>query len=885
MPQLVFRYDDGGQEVLPLTTESIGVGREPDNPISIDNAYISGYHARLDRLADGGYAVTDLNSGNGTFVNDRAIRQTTLRDGDLLRFGIYEVQYVDQRQRTPGSGPAPEGVSHRPADDAILARQLALEAAERELAVRQASVEERIATLKEMEARLGGVEAELEERTFHLETLRREALPQVEGQLEFLQTEEKALAQRVDALRQELARGEQQAGEYQGLESKLIELREAQARMEAELTAKRQALRDLVDDALAAESKLDQAKRSLDETKRSEAESRRALEELTSEKEQLQRRNEATIAAVRELETAKSELERALATERDQCEALNRENARLREHLEQAQDKLTVADERIEGRIEAWDDFEREQLDHIVERKRRVEEQAEVAEKRLAKARDELKSLRDTIKQEGETAQAAMDDLRRNHYEPTREIHEELMLRNEELAHEIALRERRLHQLQTSIQESEATERFVSNDLARKGQRLQALEKRIGDEFERISSEFVSLQRPLGGRKRPSGPEEFGPIFIPSRRRPAAVLPPKPVSPEGSGKLRLAVFDPFSLDSGRDFTDCVELRVAEEPLPMGYAGLAAATRGLFTTSLPEAAEASFPVLFLPGPDLAHTRATIGKLRAALPGQRILLGWRAGVFSALTERLNEGANFQDLLRLLTMADGHLTEEVESQGFLGALHPRGRFLVMPPPMPWNPEDKPGRSEREGFYVALAGFRPDDAGHVAMVREIKDLVESTRQILTLPEVSPGRVRRFNEALDLSDGWTRTIPDPDYPGRLQAMKQHLGVLVFDTLEAGAVEALRDALLAGTPVFGRKGSAVEAFYPQLEPTYDAERQLPVPVKLNRFLEDPALFRDLIRQADQRLLDRYSYPAAARNLEAFLRGGAVREGEALAASS
>jgi diguanylate cyclase (GGDEF)-like protein len=70
----------------PLNTAAVVVGRGEDTTIQIQDHSVSRRHARIEPTADG-YQVTDLQSTNGTFVNDKPITTTTLHDGDYLRVG------------------------------------------------------------------------------------------------------------------------------------------------------------------------------------------------------------------------------------------------------------------------------------------------------------------------------------------------------------------------------------------------------------------------------------------------------------------------------------------------------------------------------------------------------------------------------------------------------------------------------------------------------------------------------------------------------------------------------------------------------------------------------------------------------------------------------
>jgi diguanylate cyclase (GGDEF)-like protein len=85
---LVHIYPTGpGMGTLhPLGDKPIVVGRCNDVDIHIKDASVSRRHARIQPGADGYYAI-DLQSLNGTFVNDIPASMCKLRDGDYLRVG------------------------------------------------------------------------------------------------------------------------------------------------------------------------------------------------------------------------------------------------------------------------------------------------------------------------------------------------------------------------------------------------------------------------------------------------------------------------------------------------------------------------------------------------------------------------------------------------------------------------------------------------------------------------------------------------------------------------------------------------------------------------------------------------------------------------------
>lgn len=62
------------------------IGRTVDNQIPIDSPDVSRRHARI-ALTHEGFVLTDLNSGNGTYVNGARVSECALRNGDRVQFG------------------------------------------------------------------------------------------------------------------------------------------------------------------------------------------------------------------------------------------------------------------------------------------------------------------------------------------------------------------------------------------------------------------------------------------------------------------------------------------------------------------------------------------------------------------------------------------------------------------------------------------------------------------------------------------------------------------------------------------------------------------------------------------------------------------------------
>ena len=72
---------------IPLVNSQYIVGRDSDAGLVVSRSSVSRSHARLFVDDDGNWWVEDLNSTNGTFVNESRIRAQQLNDSDQVRFG------------------------------------------------------------------------------------------------------------------------------------------------------------------------------------------------------------------------------------------------------------------------------------------------------------------------------------------------------------------------------------------------------------------------------------------------------------------------------------------------------------------------------------------------------------------------------------------------------------------------------------------------------------------------------------------------------------------------------------------------------------------------------------------------------------------------------
>jgi diguanylate cyclase (GGDEF)-like protein len=93
---LVYIYPTGpgiGRR-FPVEAAPLLLGRDDDCDIPLTDPSVSRRHAQLRPAEDGCYAI-DLDSKNGTFVNDEPITVRRLRDGDYLRVGSSIFRFLD----------------------------------------------------------------------------------------------------------------------------------------------------------------------------------------------------------------------------------------------------------------------------------------------------------------------------------------------------------------------------------------------------------------------------------------------------------------------------------------------------------------------------------------------------------------------------------------------------------------------------------------------------------------------------------------------------------------------------------------------------------------------------------------------------------------------
>lgn len=104
MAKLILMFKDQVMQEFPFFRESMTIGRNPENNIQIDNLAVSGHHTKIDKVGSK-FILTDLQSTNSTFVNDKKIVSYSLKDRDKIQIGKHVLLFLSsETDRSEQSG-------------------------------------------------------------------------------------------------------------------------------------------------------------------------------------------------------------------------------------------------------------------------------------------------------------------------------------------------------------------------------------------------------------------------------------------------------------------------------------------------------------------------------------------------------------------------------------------------------------------------------------------------------------------------------------------------------------------------------------------------------------------------------------------------------------
>ena len=101
MATLIQLKEDMAGIKLPINKAQLHIGRGHENDVSIDDELVSNQHAVIEAVeglegkSSVDYYIKDLQSTNGTFVNDKRITLYKLSNEDIIRIGMNNFKFVN----------------------------------------------------------------------------------------------------------------------------------------------------------------------------------------------------------------------------------------------------------------------------------------------------------------------------------------------------------------------------------------------------------------------------------------------------------------------------------------------------------------------------------------------------------------------------------------------------------------------------------------------------------------------------------------------------------------------------------------------------------------------------------------------------------------------
>ena len=102
MAKFIIKFEDVVIDQLVLKQGAMTIGRRPGSDILLDNLSVSANHASLFTIGEDSF-IQDLNSTNGTFVNNKKISKHHLTNGDAIGIGKHTLLYVNENSARPGA--------------------------------------------------------------------------------------------------------------------------------------------------------------------------------------------------------------------------------------------------------------------------------------------------------------------------------------------------------------------------------------------------------------------------------------------------------------------------------------------------------------------------------------------------------------------------------------------------------------------------------------------------------------------------------------------------------------------------------------------------------------------------------------------------------------
>ena len=80
--------------IFPLGAKTITIGRSPNCDICLNDMTVSRLHAQIEP-DEVGFTITDLNSFNGVWINNKSVNAHHLKQGDIVQLGKFSLVYQE----------------------------------------------------------------------------------------------------------------------------------------------------------------------------------------------------------------------------------------------------------------------------------------------------------------------------------------------------------------------------------------------------------------------------------------------------------------------------------------------------------------------------------------------------------------------------------------------------------------------------------------------------------------------------------------------------------------------------------------------------------------------------------------------------------------------
>jgi len=94
---VIHRGPSKGSRFL-IAENSCSIGRSPESAIFLDDVTVSRSHAQISKSAKG-FELVDLESLNGTYVNNGSVKSVELKTGDEIQVGKFHLIFIQAKNK------------------------------------------------------------------------------------------------------------------------------------------------------------------------------------------------------------------------------------------------------------------------------------------------------------------------------------------------------------------------------------------------------------------------------------------------------------------------------------------------------------------------------------------------------------------------------------------------------------------------------------------------------------------------------------------------------------------------------------------------------------------------------------------------------------------